>query len=274
MRCKRPDVRPVSSRRGHPGARPRLRRRADPVRGPGGARGRPARRRRRRAQEARDRARAVRHQHAARPRRHRRQRPPAGPGPGAGRPGHQRPRLGRRHPAVLVPAGRHRRPDRALPAAHRPGRARGVLRDHRGVGRLRRGRHRGHRPPRRRRVGTERRQVARDQLQLRRLLLLPGQEDRDQSVRTHAWLRVRAQRRSRHRAAPSHRGISRPSTCCSWSTCPAPASPSSAPPPTRTRSATTTRSSSSPTSASPPPTSSAAKAAACSTPANGSASSG
>ena len=72
--------------------------------------------------------------------------------------------------------------------------------------RLRRGRDRGHRPPRRRRVGAERRQVARHQLQLRRLLLLPGQEDRDQSVRTHAWLRVRAQRRSRHRAAPSHRG--------------------------------------------------------------------
>ena len=65
-----------------------------------------------------------------------------------------------------------------------------------------------------------------------------------------------------------------PSTCCSSSTCPPQASPSSARPRTRTRSATTTRSSSSPTSASRPPTSSATRAAACSTRASGSASSG
>ena len=75
-------------------------------------------------------------------------------------------------------------------------------------------------------------------------------------------------------ALPPRRPTPPPSTSCSSSTCPPPASPSSAPPRTRTRSATTTRSSSSPTSASRPPTSSATRAAACSTRANGSASSG
>ena len=85
--------------------------------------------------------------------------------------------------------------------------------------------------------------------------------------------------RSRGDSSQPHRARlpdpdARPSTCCSSSTCPAPASPSSAPPRTRTRSATITRSSSSPTSASRPPTSSATRAAACSTRASGSASSG
>ena len=67
---------------------------------------------------------------------------------------------------------------RALPAAHGPRRARGVLRDHRGGRGHRRRRDRGHRLPRRRRLGAQRRQVARHLLQHRRLRLLPGEEDR------------------------------------------------------------------------------------------------
>ena len=52
---------------------------------------------------------------------------------------------------------------------------------------LRRRRDRGDRLPRRRRVGPERGQVARHQLQLRRLLLLPSQKDQPRSSRTVPW---------------------------------------------------------------------------------------
>lgn len=70
------------------------------------------------------------------------------------------------------------------------------------------------------------------------------------------------------------RGPIAATTCFSSSTCPAPASPSSARPPTRIRSATITRSSPSRTSGCPRPTWSGRKATACATPASGSASSG
>ena len=82
-------------------------------------------------------------------------------------------------PPSWFPPVATRGPGRAVPAAHDPRRARGVLRDHRGGRGQRRGRDRGDRPPRRRRLGPERREVARHQLQHRRLLLLPGEEDHD-----------------------------------------------------------------------------------------------
>ena len=146
----------------------------------GGARRRPAGRRHRSAQEARHRARRLRHQHAAR----------------AGRRRLRRTlqqvlvqeQVGRvtnalgwvaATPPVLVPAGRHARTSSSATCKpDGPRRARGVLRDHRGGRGLRRRRDRGHRPPRRRRLGAQRRQVARHVLQHRRLRLLPGEEDR------------------------------------------------------------------------------------------------
>ena len=82
--------------------------------------------------------------------------------------------------ATPVPAGEVRTADSAR-------RARGVLRHHRGGRRVRRRRHRRDRPPGRRRVPAQRREVARHLLQLRRLRLLPGQARRR-----------RARRRARH----------------------------------------------------------------------------
>ena len=155
-----------------------LRGRTHPVRGRGGAGRRPAGRRHGGAQEAGHRARPALHQHAEGTGRRRLHHAAAGPRAGADGPGDERARLGRGDPAVLASPGGHAGPGRALPQADDPRRARGVLRDHRGGRRVGRGRDRGDRAPGRRRVGAQRRQVARDLLQHRRLLLLPGQDGR------------------------------------------------------------------------------------------------
>ena len=107
------------------------------------------------------------------------------------------------------------------------GPARGVLRHHRGVRRLRRVRPRGHRRPRRRRLRPQRREVARDVLQQGRLRLLPGRADRAASTPA-----------SRHCSSPT-----RTPRASAWS----------APRRTPTPSPTTTRSWPSRTSGSPPP---------------------
>ena len=99
----------------------------------------------------------------------------AGARPGADGPGDQRAGLGRDHPAVLAARRGHPGPARALRPARDRGGAGGVLRDHRGGRGLRRRRDRGDRPPGRRRLPAQRRQVARDLVQHRRLRLLPGQ---------------------------------------------------------------------------------------------------
>ncbi len=86
---------------------------------------------------------------------------PAGAGPGAGRPGHQCARVGRPHPAGLAPAGRHGAPARAWVAATIRGERRECYAiTEEGAG-SDVGRHPGHRPPGRRRVRSERREVAR-----------------------------------------------------------------------------------------------------------------
>ena len=79
------------------------------------------------------------------------------------------PRLVPDHAARLVARGRQRPPARDLPDPDRRGPARGVLRDHRGVRRLRRLRPAGDRRPRRRRLRPQRREVARDVVQQGRL---------------------------------------------------------------------------------------------------------
>ncbi len=142
----------------------------------------------------------------------------------------------------------------ALPAAHDPRRARGVLRDHRGRRGLRRRRDRGDRPPR---TATS--------------WVLNGVKWHVTSFNTADYCFFQAKKTDDPERG---RVLRRPSTCSSSSTCRAPACPSSARPPTRTRSATTTPSSRSRTSACPPPTWSARKATGCFTRASGSASSG
>ncbi len=135
-----------------------------------------------------------------------------------------------------------------LDPADDPRRAARVLRDHRGRRRQRRRRDRGDRPPRRRRVRAQRREDARDVVQQRELLLLPG-EDRRRAERGRARDVLRRQGRR-------------------------PACGSCASPRTRTPTPTPTRSSRSTTCACRPRTSSARKATAWPSPTSGSATSG
>ena len=187
-------------------ARSVRRRRADPVgRARRGQRGAHPRRGTSQASRAGDRARPVRDEHARRARRHRHDHAAAGARERADRPRHERARLVRAHPARVGAGGRERAPDEHMDPAVDPRRAARVLRDHRGGRRQRRRRDRGHRPPRRRRVRARRREDARDLVQQRELLLLPG-EDRRRAERGRARDVLRRQGHAR-RAARARAGV-------------------------------------------------------------------
>ena len=172
-----------------PGARPDVRRRADPVRG-----GRRAERRRA-AQGRHGRARGAGQGARAAPRRTCRASSAAAAAPRcsrcwsrsrwAGSPTRS-PGSASTPPSWLPAVATPYQIERFVRPAD-PGRARRVLRDHRGGRGLGRGRDRGDRAPGRRRLPAERREVARDVVQLGRLRVLPGQAGRR-----------RARRRARH----------------------------------------------------------------------------
>ena len=115
-------------------------------------------------------------------------------------------------------AGRRQRPPaRDLPDPDGRGPARGVLRHHRGVRRLRRLRPAGHRGPRRRRLRAQRREVARDVVQQVRLRLLPGRADhRGPRRRAGAVRRRQGHARASAWSAPRRTPTPSPTTTRSW----------------------------------------------------------
>ena len=150
-------------------------------------------------------ARTHRDQHPGRARRPRLLDAAAGARAGAGRTRDQRAGMVPDDPARLVGRGRQRPPARHLPDPDRRGPARGLLRDHRGVRRLRRVRPEGDRRPRRRRLRPQRREVARDVVQPVRPRLLPGRPDDRRACRRAGDVR----RRQRHPGHPrgAHPGV-------------------------------------------------------------------
>jgi hypothetical protein len=151
---------------------------------------------------ARQGPRAARHEHAPRDGRGRHDPVSAGARVRADRPRDEWARLVRSHAAGLGPRRRLRRAARALDRAEHCGRPPRVLRDHRGGGGVRRRRDRVDRSARRRRLRPRRGEDARNELQLGRLLLLPGEADGGRARR-----RARALLRRRRRAGRARRSL-------------------------------------------------------------------